>query len=133
MQDTPPTAEQLEIFGAIKELMKPYEKYFSPHHNEEKYYDLWYDNPVTVNGREYKEFYFAGLIIQKNYVGFYFMPVYTTPDKAKIFKPELLQLLKGKSCFHIKKNDPQIMEQIKDALGNGIEVYKQRFGIKPKT
>jgi hypothetical protein len=44
----------------------------------------------------------------------------------KVFKPELLKCLKGKSCFHIKKNDPVIMEQIKESLKIGYEMYKER-------
>ena len=56
------------------------------------------------HGRKYPETYFAGVIAQKGYVGFYFMPV-QADEQSRIFSPELLALLKGKSCFHFKRLD----------------------------
>ena len=38
-------------------------------------------------------------------------------------KPELLKTLKGKTCFHIKKEDPVLLQQIKEALQIGYEYY----------
>jgi hypothetical protein len=73
-----------------------------------------------------KEVFFAGLIIQKSYVGFYFMPIYAETDLKEVFKPELLKLLKGKSCFHIKKLDDELKSQIREALELGFELYKER-------
>ena len=43
-------------------------------------YELWSPKPVERNGRAYDETYFAGVIAQKAYVGFYYMPVYLEPD-----------------------------------------------------
>ena len=58
--------------------------------------------------------------------GFYFMPVYAEADLKAVFAPELLKLLKGKSCFHIKKLDPALLDQIKSALQVGYEAYQAR-------
>ena len=44
------------------------------------------------------------------------MPIYTDTKLQEVFKPELLKLLKGKSCFHIKKLDPTLKQQIIEAL-----------------
>lgn len=82
--------------------------------------------PAVIHGRQRDEVWFAGILVQKGYVGFYYMPVYANPDMKKVFKPELLKCLKGKSCFHIKKNDPVIMGQIKESLKIGYEMYKER-------
>ncbi len=82
--------------------------------------------PAIIYGRQRDEVWFAGILVQKGYVGFYYMPVYANPDMKKVFKPELLKCLKGKSCFHIKKNDPVIMEQIKESLKIGYKMYKER-------
>lgn len=92
-------------------------------------YDLWSRKTVIIAGRKRKEVYFAGLIIQSNYVGFYYMPVYMKTEMKQIFKPELLGLLKGKSCFHIKKLDAALEAQIKDALRKGYRLYKRRGWI----
>lgn len=69
--------------------------------------------------------FFASLVVQSNYVGFYFMPVYTHPEMKKLIKPELMKLLKGKSCFHLKKTNNELLQQIKDTLKSGFEMYKK--------
>jgi hypothetical protein len=89
-------------------------------------YDLWSFKDVEIAGRKRKEVYFAGLIIQSSYVGFYYMPIYTETKLKEVFEPELLSLLKGKSCFHIKKLDANLERQIKNALKTGYELYEKR-------
>jgi hypothetical protein len=70
-----------------------------------------------------------GLIIQKDYVGFYFMPVYAEPELRALFAPELLKLLKGKSCFHMRSAESRLMAQVRDALKKGYDLYVQRGWI----
>jgi hypothetical protein len=53
------------------------------------------------------------------------MPVYMNPVVRRQLAPELLRCLKGKACFHIKKTDPQLLRQIKEALEIGYESYKE--------
>jgi hypothetical protein len=89
-------------------------------------YHLWSERDVEVAGRPRKEVYFAGLIVQKGYVGFYYMPVYTAPERKELFEPELLQLLKGKSCFHVRKLDDDLLGQIDDAVQAGHDLYRER-------
>ena len=76
------------------------------------HYDLWSIKDLVIEGRKRKEVYFAGLIIQKSYVGFHFMPVFAEAHLKPVFAPELLELLKGKSCFHFKKLDPALLDLI---------------------
>jgi hypothetical protein len=89
------------------------------------HYDLWSIKEVEIAGRKRKEVYFAGLIIQSTYVGFYYMPVYGEPGLKKVFKKELLSTLKGKACFHIKKLDKGLIAQIRDALEISYKFYKK--------
>jgi hypothetical protein len=85
---------------------------------------------VVIDGRKKKEVFFAGLIIQKAYVGFYYMPIYAETDLKTVFKPELLRLLKGKSCFHVKKLDEELLRQIEAALKIGYELYRGRGWVQ---
>lgn len=89
-------------------------------------YQLWSEKDVVIDGRPRKEVYFAGLIVQKGYVGFYYMPVYAEPERKKLFAPELLELLRGKSCFHVKRLDDELVSQIRDALAEGRRLYAAR-------
>ena len=92
-------------------------------------YELWSPKPVERNGRAYDETYFAGVIAQKAYVGRYYMPVYLEPDVKGLFAPELLALLKGKSCFHVKRLDEQLLAHVRSALDAGFALYRERGWI----
>ena len=87
---------------------------------------LWSEKAVEIEGRKRDEIFFAGLIAQKGYVGFYFMPVYTHASQKEVFAPELLALLKGKSCFHVTRLDDRLVEQVEDALAAGFALYRGR-------
>ncbi len=114
------------IYNRLKAILKKYENPLLPKIDLDSKYDLWSFKDIVVSGRKRKEIFFAELIIQSNYVGFYFMPIYTDEDLKSVFKPELLKTLKGKSCFHIKKLDSEIELQIKEALEKGYNLYKER-------
>ena len=118
--------EKDEIFNSIRSLLQKYRPPFEPKRDEAGYYDLWSFKQVVIEGRKKQEVFFAAAIIQKSYVGFYFMPVYAEPEVKRLFAPELLRLLKGKSCFHIKKLTPELVGQIESALEAGSELYRQR-------
>lgn len=92
-------------------------------------YDLWLFKDIEIDGRKRKEVFFAALIIQSRYVGFYYMPVYVDTSLKEVFKPELLNLLKGKSCFHIKNLNDKLEKQIDAALKKGYALYKKRGWI----
>jgi hypothetical protein len=81
--------------------------------------------PVVVDGRSYPEMHFAAALIQKGYVGFYFMPVYNQPGLKETLPPALNKLLKGKACYHIKQTDEVILAHIRTALETGYQAYKK--------
>lgn len=115
------------IFGQIKALMTPYEHgSIKARIDTDTRYELWSEKELVADGRKRNDVYFAGLIIQSKYVGFYYMPVYIEPEMKTFFQPELLKMLKGKSCFHIKKLDGALKLQIAEALEKGYKLYEAR-------
>lgn len=119
------TNDKKEIFSHIKKLMKKYEPPFVARNDLDSRYELWSEKEIEIQGKKRKEIYFGGLIIQSNYVGFYFMPIYADTSLRDVFEPELLSNLKGKSCFHIKKLDTKLLTQIKKSLEIGFKLYKK--------
>ena len=117
------------IFKKLKFLLKKYETPLKPKLHLDSKYDLWSFKDLEIAGRKRNEVYFAGLIIQSSYVGFYFMPIYTDTKLKEIIKPELLSLLKGKSCFHIKSLNKKLENQIEEALKIGFQLYKKKGWI----
>ena len=119
--------EMVIIFDRIKSLLLPYEKgSIKVHGGTGGQINLISHKPVEIQGRKRTELWFVSALIQKGYVGFYFMPIYGHKPLGEALHPELMKCLKGKACFHIKKNDDQLFKQIKEALKMGYDVYKKR-------
>lgn len=119
--------EMVLLFHELQKLIKPYAKGTMVERGDgNSTYGLWSDKEIEVAGRILPDVYFAGLMIQKGYVGFYFMPVYSNPKLKAELHPDLVKCLKGKSCFHIKKNDKELMSHVKDALKIGLNDFKKR-------
>lgn len=117
----------VEIFQTIRASLQPYATLgFDNRTNSDINYDLWSNKNVVIDDKKRDEVFFASVSIKKGHVGFYFMPVYMEEEIKTVFDPNLLKLLKGKSCFHIKKLDDVLMGQIEDALAEGYRLYKER-------
>jgi hypothetical protein len=116
----------LPLFAELKKILSPYAQRLTVRRDDPGYLELWSDKEIEIDGRRRKDIFFCGLIIQKSYVGFYFMPLYANDDLSAVFGPELLAALKGKSCFHIKRVTPELKEQIEEALAAGWRLYEQR-------
>ncbi|MCC6711563.1 MAG: DUF1801 domain-containing protein [Candidatus Pacebacteria bacterium] len=118
-----------QIFIEVKNLIADYDKVLVAEKVEatKPQYHLWSYKSIEAFGRKRDKIYFAGVIQQKSFVGFYFMPVYAEPAKLKkFFSPKLLTLLKGKSCFHLKRLDADLLADIKHALEVGFKEYQTK-------
>ena len=122
------TQEQLlEIFNKLKKEVAPYQKgNIKARIDIQGKYDLWAEKKgMMAAGKERNELAFTAIILQSNYVGFYFMPIYCCEPVRKALSPDLLKHLKGKACFHIRSTDPELMKQIKDAMKIGYDAFKK--------
>ena len=120
------TQDLHSIFETLRNLLSTYAPPFVPKVDDAGRYDLCSVKSVVIEGRKRKEVYFASVIIQKGYVGFYYMPVYVETELKAVFAPELLALLKGKSCFHVKRLTPELLGQVESALKIGYDLYRER-------
>lgn len=117
----------VEIFQTIRAGLQPYTANgFTAQVNSETNYELWSERNVSFEGRKEAPMYFTSVKILKGYVGFYLMFLYIEPEMTAMIHPNLLKLLKGKSCFQIKKMDDTLMDQIGEALAAGLVFYKQK-------
>ncbi|TGK02814.1 DUF1801 domain-containing protein [Leptospira langatensis] len=119
--------ELVRIFTELKRLILPYHKgSIQLRGDSGGQFNLVSEKEISVVGKKKPEVFFATLLVQKGYVGFYFMPVYSDPDVKKQVPKELLSCLKGKSCFHIKKSDPLLYSQIEEILQIGYDKYRSK-------
>lgn len=94
-----------------------------------KSFQLTVPKPVAIPGaygRKPTELMMAAAVLQKDFVGFYLMPFYLEPQMRKKISPAVLKLLKGKTCFHVKKLDDALRQGIAAALELGAKCYKER-------
>lgn len=117
-----------EIFDVLQPLLQQYEKgSICARVDLASRYDLYSEKDVVAFGKKRTEVYFASVIIQGSYVGFYFMPVYSDEEvMKKIIHPDLLKCLKGKSCFHIKSTNTELLQYVRQALADGYLLYKEK-------
>lgn len=91
---------------------------------------LWTGKEVEIAGRRRRDVYFGGAVVQKGYVGLYFMPTYTDVEQESLCAPDLLALRRGKSCFHVKRLDDGLAAHVDDALARGFELYRERGWVE---
>ncbi len=119
--------ELIPIFNELKKLMLPYAKgSIKQRGGEGGQMMLVSEKSVEIMGRMRNEYWFCAILIQKGYVGFYFMPVTDKAEKNEVFKPELLKHLKGKGCFHIKKFDAAVFKMAEESLAKGYKKVKEK-------
>lgn len=122
-----------KIFLELKEILKnnssefvERDKYIGSKAKQQKpAYHLYGKKEVSLFGKEPQPTYVAGVIKQKNYVSFYLSPIYSHPELYEEINPDLKKVLKGKSCFNIKKTNPSLLNEIEKALEIGIEKYRE--------
>ena len=126
--------ENLEkIFKELKKILEKHSSNFliknqyigSQSKQNKPAFHLYGSKDVSLFGKKPQPTYIAGVIQQKNYVSFYFSPIYSHPDFFKNISIDLKKFLKGKSCFNINKITPQLLEEIEDILKLGIKKYKE--------
>lgn len=73
--------------------------------------------------------YFASTMIRKDSVAFYFFPCYMNPQFKKI-APSLHKHLKGKTCFHFKKEADVNEKELSAMLEKGMKAWKDAGYMK---
>ena len=126
-------ADLEKIFHEIKEILQrnsqdflQTEKYLDSKAKTDKPgYHLYGSEEKSYYGRKPQHMYIAGVIQQKNYVSFYFTPIYSHAELFEDISSELRKFLKGKSCFNINQTTPSLLGEIENILKKGIEKYKE--------
>lgn len=122
-----PKPELAQIYDELQNMFARYSPPFTARDKAVKAkrnYILVSEKPLVINGRKKDEMWFAGLVEQKGYIGFYYMPIYCVPKMTAV-SPALKKLLKGKSCFYIKDLTPELRRDIDAALKAGLAAYKK--------
>lgn len=120
----------LPLFAELKGLLEPFADRFAVRNAEEGRYELWSEVNIAPAGKPRHEPFFVGLIVQKSYVGLYYMPIYADPAIRDQLGAELLSTLHGESCFYIKSLTPVLRGQIVSALETGLTFFAAKGWVE---
>src|SRR5271169_582744 len=131
------TEDSLE--GVYAELVMIMERYAPPFRADaacmsagKKSFQLTVPKPVAIPGAyggKAVDLQLAAAILQKDFVGLYLMCIYMNETVKQKLSPALLKLLKGKSCFHLRKLDDGLRKDIEAALTLAAKSYNARGWI----
>jgi len=68
--------------------------------------------------------YFSSFVVRKDMVSFYFFPMYMN-DSFHDLIPEMSKILKGKTCFNIKKPEQVNEKELAALLKKGVVAWKK--------
>ena len=74
--------------------------------------------------------YFASTVIKKDSIVLYFFPTYMNEAAFKPLAPTTWKTLKGKTCFHLKKETDFDEQELNAIFKKGIEAFKKQGWIK---
>ena len=97
-----------KVFAKLKAIFKPYAKKMVVVHDTPSHYYL--DTRYIMKNK--KPLCFGAVRLGKNYVSFYLMSVYASPDLLKAMSPELKKRMQGKSCFNFKEVDEKLFQEL---------------------
>jgi hypothetical protein len=96
------------VFVRLKAVIAPYAKKMDVAADNQTNYML--NTRHIMKNRQ--PLCFGGVRLGKNYVSFYLMSVYTSPDDIRGMSPELKKRMQGKSCFNFKVVDEKLFREL---------------------
>ena len=113
-----------EIQSTLHNLLKQHEPTLQVRVHSEKTFEVAGTIPAMQGKKKVDGHYFATVMPKPKDARLYYFPIYTHVDEFSL-SPELKKQLKGKSCFHIKKLDTDIEQELKAMIAKGVELYKK--------
>ena len=114
--------ELTEIQITLQNLFKAHVPPLQVRKDNENVFEVAGTKEAMQGKQKVDGFYFGSVIPKPKDIRLYYFPIYTHVDEFAL-SPELKKCLKGKSCFHIKKLSPELLEEIKSMIQHGVEIY----------
>ena len=117
----PDKSEFQAVFESLREILKKYEPRLVVLHDKPGNY--YVNMPYCEKFK--KEVCFGAVGIKKNYVSYYFMPIYGCPEMVGDLSPELKARMQGKACFNFKEVDRDLFKELAQLTKAGFERFKK--------
>lgn len=127
---TPETKQN--IFNSLLKLMEKFSPPLVMNKKSAMGFELIGNTPATYGHKKeiVPGMYFASSTFRKDSVVFYFFPIYGAPKEFQSLAPNTLKTLKGKTCFHFRKEEDVNEKELNAMMKKGIEVFKKQGWMK---
>jgi hypothetical protein len=115
------TDEFLKTFAALRAILEPHATQMIVTSDEPGRYVL---ASPTMRDRIGRPLFCAAVQINKNYVSYHLMPVYTNKALRDRVSPSLKRRMQGKSCFNFTRVEPAQLKELKSITRSGIAAFK---------
>jgi hypothetical protein len=115
-----PKRDFATVFTALREILSPYARDLAAQTDKPGYYCLESRTPTYKD----RPMYFAGVRLGKNYVSYYLMSVYASPEFIKGMSPELKKRMQGKACFNFTSVDRELFAELSKLTQAGYNKFK---------
>jgi len=113
-----------EIQGRLKDMFKAHIPPLKVDKDDENVFEVT-GTKATIQGKKKVQGYYFGSVVPKPLdIRVYYFPIYTHAKKFHWISNELRKCLKGKSCFHFKKLNPGLENEIEKMIKVGRELYE---------
>jgi len=109
-------------FAAVRAIFKRYEPACVVLHDEPGKYYL---GTHEVRAKDGYRTWFGGCEIKKSYVSVHLIPIYAHPELAAGISAALARRKQGKSCFNLKKNEPELVAELAGLVESGFKRFKK--------
>jgi hypothetical protein len=101
------------IDSALRSILKKHEGSLQFTANDDNKCEAAGRKEVMQGKQKVQGHFFASIIPKPKDVRFYYFPLYTHQDQVEpLMLPELRKFLKGKTCFHIRGLNEELVENI---------------------
>src|SRR5215216_5104693 len=115
----PTRAELVPVFKELRDILAEYAPKLKVVHDRP---DNYYLDTHTI-GPNKRPIMFGGVRVTKNYVSYYFMPVYA--EMVRGMSPALQKHMQGKACFNFKTVDKALFMELKKVTRQGYQAWKK--------
>ena len=110
-----------ETFAALRAILEPHAKRMTVTVDEPGHYQL---ASPTMTDRTGRLLFCASVQINKNYVSYHLMPLYSSKALRDSMSPSLRKRMQGKSCLNFTTIEPEQLKELTAITRKGIAGFK---------
>jgi hypothetical protein len=115
-----------EAFGAVKSVLVAQSEGMLVTKDGPSAYELHIAGPIELAGRNLPDLFFAAVREGKHDTALHFFPIYSHPQRFADLPATLRKKMTGKSCFHIKAVDEELLDAVAAMLARGRAIYSDQ-------